>query len=175
MREGLRRHRGEEIKTLGDGFLAVFDAPARAIRFAQEIQNRVRPLGLEVRTGLHTGEVERVKPCSRSAALRARRAPSALALVLALFSGQAALIALAPGLPDVAADLGVPRATAGQLRSVFGLIAGCAALAMAPLAGRLGLRDLIHFLLRGRDHHSRRRRLQCSSSSKAWRSLATSK
>lgn len=46
------------MKTLGDGFLAVFDGPARAIQCALEIQRAVGPLGLELRAGLHTGEVQ---------------------------------------------------------------------------------------------------------------------
>ena len=52
------RFRGKEVKSLGDGFLATFDGPARAIRCASAITEAVRPLGIEVRTGLHTGEVE---------------------------------------------------------------------------------------------------------------------
>ena len=51
-------HRGREIDTAGDGFLAVFDGPARAVRCAQEIAARVRELDLEIRAGLHSGEVE---------------------------------------------------------------------------------------------------------------------
>jgi pimeloyl-ACP methyl ester carboxylesterase/class 3 adenylate cyclase len=58
VRRELVRFRGTEVKSLGDGFLAVFDGPARAIRCASGITEAVRPLGLEVRTGLHTGEVE---------------------------------------------------------------------------------------------------------------------
>ena len=46
------------MKSLGDGFLATFDGPARAIRCAAAIAEAVRPLGIEVRAGLHTGEVE---------------------------------------------------------------------------------------------------------------------
>src|SRR5207344_1627417 len=57
----LDRHAGEEIDTAGDGFFAVFDGPARAIRCALAIGSAVAPLGLEVRAGLHTGEVERPK------------------------------------------------------------------------------------------------------------------
>ena len=58
VRSRLRRFRGREIDTAGDGFLATFDGPARAIRCAQEVADGVRSLGLEVRAGLHTGEVE---------------------------------------------------------------------------------------------------------------------
>ena len=58
VRDELRRHRGTEVKALGDGFLATFDGPARAIRCAVAIAKAVKPLGIEVRTGLHTGEVE---------------------------------------------------------------------------------------------------------------------
>ncbi len=58
VRSLLRRHRGREVKTLGDGFLATFDGPGRAIRCASEVRDAVRSVGLEVRAGLHTGEVE---------------------------------------------------------------------------------------------------------------------
>ncbi len=58
IREQLGRWRGREIKTLGDGFVATFDGPARAVRCAHAIVEAVRGLGLEVRAGLHTGEVE---------------------------------------------------------------------------------------------------------------------
>jgi pimeloyl-ACP methyl ester carboxylesterase len=51
---------GREIDTAGDGFLASFDGPARAIRCACAIRDEVRTLGLEIRAGLHTGECERV-------------------------------------------------------------------------------------------------------------------
>jgi class 3 adenylate cyclase len=54
------RYRGTESNTTGDGFLATFDGPARAVKCAQAIIEAVRPLGLEVRTGLHTGEVETI-------------------------------------------------------------------------------------------------------------------
>ncbi len=52
----LARYRGRELDTAGDGFFAAFDGPARGIRCAQAIVEGVRALGLEVRTGLHTGE-----------------------------------------------------------------------------------------------------------------------
>ena len=58
VRQELSRFRGHEVKTLGDGFLATFDGPARAIRWAAAIADRVRPLGIAVRSGLHTGEIE---------------------------------------------------------------------------------------------------------------------
>ncbi len=54
------RYRGREIDTAGDGFFASFDGPARAVRCAQAIRQAVQPLGLEVRAGLHTGEVETI-------------------------------------------------------------------------------------------------------------------
>jgi class 3 adenylate cyclase len=56
----LGRWRGNEIKTIGDGFLATFDGPARAVRCAEAIRASVRSLGLELRAGLHTGECELV-------------------------------------------------------------------------------------------------------------------
>jgi DNA-binding NarL/FixJ family response regulator len=58
IRAELGAHGGREIKTTGDGFLALFDAPARAIRCAVAIRDRLRAVGLDVRIGLHTGEVE---------------------------------------------------------------------------------------------------------------------
>jgi class 3 adenylate cyclase len=58
-RKELERHRGTEVKTTGDGFFASFDGPARAIRCASAISEAVKSLGLEVRAGIHTGEVER--------------------------------------------------------------------------------------------------------------------
>jgi len=59
-RRELARHHGREIDTSGDGFFATFDGPARAVRCAQAIQASVRGLGIEVRAGAHTGEVELV-------------------------------------------------------------------------------------------------------------------
>jgi class 3 adenylate cyclase len=58
IRTQLSRYQGREIKTMGDGFLASFDGPARAVYCAQAIVEHVRRLGLEVRAGLHTGEIE---------------------------------------------------------------------------------------------------------------------
>ena len=58
VRKEINRFRGKEVKSLGDGFLATFDGPARAIKCAFEIDKVVKPLGIEVRMGLHTGEVE---------------------------------------------------------------------------------------------------------------------
>jgi class 3 adenylate cyclase len=58
VREQLARFRGREIKSLGDGFLATFDGPARAVRCATTIAGAVRTLGIDVRAGLHTGEIE---------------------------------------------------------------------------------------------------------------------
>jgi class 3 adenylate cyclase len=58
VRRELERFGGHEVDTAGDGFFATFDGPARAIRCAQAIVAAVRPLGLEVRAGLHSGEVE---------------------------------------------------------------------------------------------------------------------
>jgi class 3 adenylate cyclase len=57
-RRELARFRGREIDTAADGLFATFDGPARAIRCATAISTGVRPLGIEVRAGLHTGECE---------------------------------------------------------------------------------------------------------------------
>ncbi|MGZ4563117.1 MAG: adenylate/guanylate cyclase domain-containing protein [Mycobacterium sp.] len=58
VRSQLARFRGREVNTSGDGFLAMFDGPQRAIRCAMAIRDAVRSLGIEVRAGLHTGECE---------------------------------------------------------------------------------------------------------------------
>jgi len=60
VRAELARFRGVEVNTAGDGFIATFDGPARAIHCAREIVRYVEQIGLEVRVGIHTGEVERV-------------------------------------------------------------------------------------------------------------------
>jgi class 3 adenylate cyclase len=58
VRTELARFRGREINTMGDGFLATFDGPARAVRCAQEITSRVHDLEIEIRVGVHIGEIE---------------------------------------------------------------------------------------------------------------------
>jgi len=58
VRRHLARFRGREIKTMGDGFLATFDGPARALRCGCAIRDEARQLGIEVRAGLHTGAIE---------------------------------------------------------------------------------------------------------------------
>jgi class 3 adenylate cyclase len=60
VRRLLDRHHGREVKTMGDGFLATFDGPARAIRAAQGIVDEAPSVGIAVRAGIHTGECERV-------------------------------------------------------------------------------------------------------------------
>lgn len=59
VRRNLLAFRGREITTTGDGFLATFDGPARAVHCAVRIRDAVRALGLQIRSGLHTGEIER--------------------------------------------------------------------------------------------------------------------
>jgi pimeloyl-ACP methyl ester carboxylesterase len=58
VRAMLGRFRGKEVDTAGDGFFATFDGPARGVRCAQAISDAVQDLGIEVRAGVHTGEVE---------------------------------------------------------------------------------------------------------------------
>lgn len=58
VRQQLQRFRGHEVKNLGDGFMATFDGPARAVRCASAIADTVQQLGIAVRGGLHTGEIE---------------------------------------------------------------------------------------------------------------------
>jgi class 3 adenylate cyclase len=59
VRNALVRYRGEEVKRLGDGFLAAFDGPARATSCAQEIERDLERIGILARAGLHIGEVQR--------------------------------------------------------------------------------------------------------------------
>jgi class 3 adenylate cyclase len=59
VRTQLERFRGQEINTAGDGFFATFDGPARAVRCAQAIAESARPLGIDVRAGVHVGECEK--------------------------------------------------------------------------------------------------------------------
>jgi class 3 adenylate cyclase len=58
VRDLLARHRGREVKTTGDGFLATFDGTGRGLRCAAEIVKGAKGIGLELRAGVHTGEVE---------------------------------------------------------------------------------------------------------------------
>jgi class 3 adenylate cyclase len=58
VRSALARHRGREVKTTGDGFLATFDATGRALRCAADIVTGAKDMQLELRAGVHTGEVE---------------------------------------------------------------------------------------------------------------------
>jgi class 3 adenylate cyclase/pimeloyl-ACP methyl ester carboxylesterase len=79
VRAMLGRYRGREISTAGDGFLATFDGPARAIRCARAITQAVRSLGLEIRAGLHTGEIEMIGDDVRGVAVHIGARVSALA------------------------------------------------------------------------------------------------
>jgi class 3 adenylate cyclase len=59
VRKNLKRFRGDEVNITGDGVLASFDGPARALYCACAIRDEVQPLGIDIRAGFHTGEVER--------------------------------------------------------------------------------------------------------------------
>ncbi len=58
VRKELDSFQGREVKTIGDGFLATFDGPSRAIQCARSIRDSVRQIGIEIRVGIHTGECE---------------------------------------------------------------------------------------------------------------------
>jgi class 3 adenylate cyclase len=79
IREQLSRHRGREVNTAGDGFVAIFDGPGRGVRCARQAVERVRSLGLEIRTGLHTGEIELVGDDIRGIAVHIGARVAALA------------------------------------------------------------------------------------------------
>jgi class 3 adenylate cyclase len=79
VRGEVRRFRGREIDTAGDGVLATFDGPARAIRCAESVRDGARGLGLDIRAGLHTGEVEMAGEKVRGIAVHIGARVSALA------------------------------------------------------------------------------------------------
>jgi class 3 adenylate cyclase len=79
MRAQLDRFRGREITTTGDGFVAVFDGPARGVRGAAAMRTAALGLGLTIRAGLHTGEVELVSGNARGIAVHAAARVAALA------------------------------------------------------------------------------------------------
>jgi class 3 adenylate cyclase len=79
VRRQLERFDGREVDTAGDGFLATFDGPARAIRCADSLRVGVRALGLEIRAGLHTGECEVVGDGVRGIAVHTGARVAALA------------------------------------------------------------------------------------------------
>jgi class 3 adenylate cyclase len=79
VRELLSRHAGREVDAVGDGFLAAFDRAAEALRCAVAVVRSVRTLGLELRTGLHTGECELVGGSLRGVAVHAGARVKALA------------------------------------------------------------------------------------------------
>ena len=69
VRTELERFRGREIDTAGDGFFATFDGPARGVRCALAVRDALRPLDLDIRAGLHTGEVELADGATRGLAV----------------------------------------------------------------------------------------------------------
>ena len=69
VREHLRTFRGEEVDRTGDGFLAIFDGPARAVTCAARLVEALRDLGVTIRVGLHTGEIELVGGAVRGLAV----------------------------------------------------------------------------------------------------------
>jgi class 3 adenylate cyclase len=78
-RAELDRFRGREVVTTGDGFLALFDGAARAVRCAAAMTESVRPLGIEIRAGLHTGEITIAGGNARGVAVHAAARIAALA------------------------------------------------------------------------------------------------
>jgi class 3 adenylate cyclase len=79
LRGQLDRFRGREVATTGDGFMAIFDGPARAVRCAASMGAVVADLGLRIRAGLHTGEIEIVAGNARGVAVHAAARIAALA------------------------------------------------------------------------------------------------
>ncbi len=79
IRSAIDQFRGREMATLGDGFLALFDGPARAVRAAESMSGTVKDLGLSLRIGIHTGEVEIVGGQARGVAVHTAARIAALA------------------------------------------------------------------------------------------------
>jgi class 3 adenylate cyclase len=115
VRRQLDRFRGREVNTVGDGFLATFDGPGRAIQCACAIRHAVRALGLEVRAGLHTGEIEvRGHDVAGMAVHIAARVAAAAGTAEVLVSG---------AMPPLVAGSGIEFADRGEreLRGVPGV------------------------------------------------------
>ncbi len=79
VRKQLERFRGREIKSLGDGFMSIFDSPSRAIRAAQTMRDEASRIGIELRLGMHAGEVEITDKDVRGIAVHIAARVSALA------------------------------------------------------------------------------------------------
>jgi pimeloyl-ACP methyl ester carboxylesterase len=97
VRDAVARHQGQEVDMAGDGVLATFDGPARAIACARAIRAEVAPLGLDVRAGVHTGEIDRLE--------------SGIAGI-AVHTGARVAAAAGPG--EVLVSAVVPQLTAGS-------------------------------------------------------------
>lgn len=79
VRKQLERFKGREIKSLGDGFMSIFDSPSRAIRAAQAMRDEANRIGIELRLGMHAGEVEVTDKDVRGIAVHIAARVSALA------------------------------------------------------------------------------------------------
>ena len=130
VRRQLARFRGSEVKTMGDGFLATFDGPARAVECARVIRDAAGQLGLQVRSGVHTGEVEirgddvaglgvviaaRVSAARRTRQPCGRRGPSPISSSAPVFSSPTGAhtcsrVCRAPGTSTRSTTSGVNRA-----------------------------------------------------------------
>ena len=120
VRDAFARFRGQEVSVEGDGFLARFDGPARAIRCARAIIDDARGIGLQVRAGVHTGEVEVIGDDVVGIALHIGARIGALA--------QGEQILVSGAVRDIVAGSGLSFADAGdhQLRGVPGTWRRCA-------------------------------------------------
>ena len=114
----LNVHRGREIKTTGDGFLALFDSPTRAALCAAEMLRSSSAIGLEIRVGVHTGEVEVTDNDVRGIAVHTAARILALAGPgTVLFSTSAAGLVDGPGLSFEDAGSHGSRVSPGPARS----------------------------------------------------------
>lgn len=116
VRQELARCRGREVNTAGDAFFAVFDRPANAVRCAVAMRERVRVLGLRVRTGLHVGDVEMRGEQVSGLAVHAAARVMAMAGAGEILGSSDLAAALPPGTPLTAAGQHALRGVPGEWR-----------------------------------------------------------
>ena len=114
VREALNVYRGREVKTTGDGFLAVFDSPTRAVQCAAEMTRQAKAIGVDIRVGVHTGEIELVGDDVRGIAVHTA------ARVLALAGPGEVLVSSTTGALVEGSSLALEDAGAHELKGLSG-------------------------------------------------------
>jgi len=118
----LNRFRGREVQLTGDGFLAAFDGPARAVRCAHAMCQAITPLGITIRVGVHTGEIEFVGENARGLTVHeAARVSSAAGAGEVLVSATTRLLTTGSGLTFESTGLHALKGV-GEARELFRLV-----------------------------------------------------